>query len=107
MGLTYPSNKICPRCGTGGYVWYMDNSEFIAKCTNCGHYFRKDEFPLCVLDGETKTKQTNADRIRAMTDKELAKIIVCQDNRLGDDCFYGNCDECTLDWLKQEVADNE
>jgi ribosomal protein L32 len=50
MGLTYPSNKICPRCGTGGYVWYLDNSEYVAKCTNCGHYFRREDFPMCVLD---------------------------------------------------------
>ena len=24
MGLTYPSNKVCPRCGAAGYVWYAE-----------------------------------------------------------------------------------
>ena len=63
MGLTYPSNKICPQCKTGGYVWYLDNSEYVAKCTNCGHYFRKEDFPMCVLDGTPKPI-TNADSFR-------------------------------------------
>lgn len=74
MGLTYPSNKICPRCGTGGYVWYLDNSEYVAKCTNCGHYFRRKDFPLCVLD-EAPKPVTNADRIRAMSDEEMADLL--------------------------------
>ena len=54
--------------------------------------------------------QTNADRIRSMTDEELAKClsrIQCPDNRFrGDyDCsIFHNCGECWLDWLKQEVS---
>ncbi len=57
------------------------------------------------------TVQTNADRIRSMTDEELAEFI--------NDVFYTlatrpgmcdvcdndsvtNCRECWLDWLKQE-----
>lgn len=62
---------------------------------------------------EDKTKQTNADRIRAMTDEELAKWMA-----LNTDCYYckarkdGRCDNLTatpcgsvwLDWLKQEVS---
>lgn len=49
---------------------------------------------------------TNADRIRAMTDEELAKL--CQNSCCRaeyDDCptqFYDDCVECWLDWLKQE-----
>lgn len=48
---------------------------------------------------------TNADRIRAMTDEELAEIIECQDSRQWDECYQGDCKECLLDWLKQEVDD--
>lgn len=59
-------------------------------------------------------RRTNADRIRAMTDEELANLInriepkFCHD---GWDYMIG-CDEdkdcvmCWLDWLRQEV-DNE
>lgn len=94
MGLTYPSNKICPRCGTGGYVWYMDNTKYVAKCTNCGHYFRKEDFPMCVLD-RTGKSTTNADRIRSMTDEELAAWL--------EDRFQLPINGLWLNWLKQEA----
>lgn len=98
MGLTYPSNKICPRCGTGGYVWYLNNSEYVAKCTNCGYYFRKEDFPIYVLD-ETLKPITNADRIRAMSDEELAEWL---DN---NDSYFPTAYSRNrwLDWLKQEA----
>ena len=107
MGMTYPSNKVCPLCGTGGYVWYLDNSEYVAKCTNCGHYFRREDFPMCVLD-RTPNPFTNADRIRAMTDEKLAEFIGCDPmhdicpNNCHDD-LYRPCKVCVLDWLKQWV----
>ena len=53
-------------------------------------------------------KQTNADRIRAMSDTELAEWFerdpmrdICPNN-----CYETptkHCAECALDWLKQEV----
>lgn len=111
MGLTYPSNKICPRCGTGGYVWYLDNSEYVAKCTNCNHYFRREDFPMYVLD-EAPKPITNADRIRAMTDEELA-VWIAETSCCSDWCILRDaCDkkqehECCinvwLDWLREEV----
>ena len=45
---------------------------------------------------------TNADKIRSMTDEELAEWISC--NCVGDG--YGNGAEDWLDWLRQEVPDN-
>ena len=75
MGLTYKSNKVCPKCGIGGYIRYMDNSEFVAKCTNCNHYFRKDDFTMCVLDKDVVTSVTNAECIRSMTDEDMAMYI--------------------------------
>ncbi len=49
---------------------------------------------------------TNADKIRAMTDEEMTKFFVdlpdaCPPNKR---CF-GNCSDCWLDWLKQEVEE--
>ena len=115
MGLTYPSNKICPRCGTGGYVWYLDNSEYVAKCTNCGHYFRREDFPMCVLD-EAPKPITNADRIRAMTDEELAEYLslVALEGMNGAVSsrgvwtkheLAGGVIVSWLNWLKQEVKE--
>ena len=59
---------------------------------------------------------TNADRIRSMTDEELAEWL-CEHVDCGEGCpnFHGymctrDCGDCEvglLDWLKQEVADND
>ncbi len=54
----------------------------------------------------TEYKMTNADRIRAMSDEELAKII---EHELGcpvtGDCekMYKDCKACWLDWLQRPV----
>ena len=53
--------------------------------------------------------KTNADRIRAMTDEELAEKLSsfrCPQKW----CFPDdgkNCKSCWLDWLKQEAADKD
>jgi len=62
-----------------------------------------------------RTITTNADRIRAMSDEELANTLKdigmqCPDGHfVGDyDCFDGSgCASCWLDWLGQEVDDGE
>lgn len=53
---------------------------------------------------------TNADHMRAMTDKELADFIVKTQYRAGDYCPPTHkcapdkpCEKCWLEWLKQEV----
>lgn len=55
-----------------------------------------------------KHKQTNADRIRAMSDEELAEIITddwCEIVCSGTDylCRDGTCEQHVLKWLKQEA----
>lgn len=58
---------------------------------------------------------TNADRIRKMTDEELAKMVDMRVCRVvkpdGKDCpkgfYFGKCDECVLKWLKQEAQNND
>ena len=48
---------------------------------------------------------TNSDRIRAMTDEELAYLIRCGVCELigatQDHCETNTCVDCVLDWLKQ------
>lgn len=49
--------------------------------------------------------QTNADRIRSMTNEELVSVVMCPDSVTGEgtDCNqYHDCKECTLDWLQKE-----
>lgn len=53
----------------------------------------------------TEQPQTNADRIRSMTDEELALTVMCPADITGGDTKcdrYGNCRKCTLDWLQRE-----
>ena len=50
-------------------------------------------------------KQTNADRIRNMTDEEQAMAIMCPAEFTGSDkvCdFSHDCKDCTLAWLQKE-----
>ena len=55
-----------------------------------------------------QAKQTNGDRIRAMSNEELAMNMMCpNENGLGEiDCNKSdncNCYECSVKWLKREV----
>lgn len=94
----------------------------MAKCKNCKNFFRSFEdvkpFYWCekIADspyGETEREcsyykpQTNADRIRSMTDEELAISMMCP-NEMGlaeiecDKIDVCNCYECLLNWLGAE-----
>jgi hypothetical protein len=71
------------------------------------------DMAIAALEEQAQEKPlTNADRIRAMTDEELAELIAdgCCRNIDCPDEFYMedglNCHGCWLDWLKQEVSDN-
>lgn len=63
---------------------------------------------------ETKPK-TNADRIRNMTDAELAYFLTTRSDAC-EKCFFkrwcrkdpaGVCTECTLSWLRSPVEESE
>ena len=51
---------------------------------------------------------TNADRIRAMTDEELAEFLMKPTRIIPkyecEDC-ENDCTECVLEWLKEEADD--
>ena len=85
------------------------------NCKNCKNQ-------RCFLSGNnhemsfecsTYVGKTNADRIRGMSDEELAEFEIermccphgkhgCKENNLTCD----NCEQCWLDWMKQEVKDD-
>lgn len=85
-------------------------SEYI-NCKNCKDDCRcrgKNITPICV--SFTPVKTTNADRIRQMTDEELAEFF--QNTTFFDSCFiYKNecgkedypCSRRFLEWLKSPV----
>lgn len=100
----------------------------MAKCKNCKHlctlYNRtKESFKRCSLiddcpqedierNCEYYEPMTNADRIRSMTNEELARFIArnnfdcanyCEDARCGCSWGCGNKDkEIALQWLQRE-----
>ena len=71
---------------------------FPFECPVCGH--------------KTNMPQTKADKIRAMSDEELSKVIrepFC-DSRTYEECtvsYRGNCNQCVLDWLQQPAEAEE
>lgn len=74
------------------------------KCRRFGAcYFDNDD---CI--GFEPKAMTNADRIRSMTDEDLAEFLngknFCARNF---DCEKGKrpCKECNLDWLRTEVKE--
>lgn len=60
---------------------------------------------------DNDNKPTNADRIRNMSDEELAMAIMCPaeyDLSFNKECgcagdMNRNCQKCTLDWLQSEA----
>ena len=96
-------------------------------CGNCYYREYTPQFPPCedcLKDwrtigkksswvGAIWEKKTNADRIRAMSDEELAEFMEC--NVGCDDCRFFTicrsapqdrvCSEYWLDWLKEEVEE--
>ena len=72
-------------------------------------YALPDDYDFLV-QYEPPQPKTNADRIRSMTDEELAEFIAggfpkdaCRGRCGGDEGFP--CSECVLDWLKEEASE--
>lgn len=74
----------------------FDDSEEKVSC-NCKHNSNpRDNEPCCRCD----SKQTNADRIRNMSDEELAEFLVGFKNTFGEE--YEGEASC-MEWLQSEA----
>lgn len=58
-------------------------------------------------------RMTNGDRIRQMTDEELAEMLLlstcyfgCNKCKYHSNCIGKNCTQAALEWLKQEVSED-
>lgn len=81
------------------------NGSINSTC-NCQHNSNsRDNEPCCRCD----SRQTNADRIRNMSDEELADILFdnCFEVMHTDRCPVGTCKKCILEWLQSEVKAEE
>ena len=96
-----------------GWERKEENGGTMTDCRKCQRfsacYFDNDD---CI--GFVPKTLTNADRIRAMTDEELAEWMDCDYSglspwcRLQDECPHlgeeeVRCYDCMLEWLKKEV----
>ena len=60
----------------------------------------------CALNTPKEGIMKNGDAIRAMTDEQLAKWMNDHNfNCPPVSCTEGGCEECWLDWLKQEAEE--
>ena len=76
-------------------------------CDDC-HYGLEEKSPTKWEPAPHYTPDTNADRIRAMSDEELAKFLrwdVCSKIGNGNRMCNGWCDKCVIEWLKQPAEE--
>lgn len=83
----------------------------MAKCKNCKYFYKRPDITMftcaegkphednTVIDCENYAPMTRADKIRSMTDEELAKFIVNLENHFGEE--YEGEQSC-LSWLQKE-----
>lgn len=90
MNNTFP---VCKNCV------YHEIPIAEEPCVDCQIHFAKDRSKPHF---KSKSKPTNADKIRAMTDEELAEYLdgVCHDLW---QMFVKDPQKMWLDWLKQEI----
>ena len=88
--------------------------ENACRCPN-PYQFTGDKNDLEMVEFELVEDQepkTNADRIRAMSDQELASALMCP-NEMGIDeipCNHSDtldCFQCLLNWLRQTVREEK
>lgn len=103
----------CNKCGiVKGFIEEKGNQTGL-YCNKCGKWIKwlkKDEKRLFAHNN--KLKMTNADRIRSMTDDELAETLFgsCIERMGVEECSrhvetlkgIPDCKSCILDWLKAE-----
>jgi hypothetical protein len=112
---------VCPKCKRVHHLRYLIHNDglihkpYEIKCINCNSYFAKED--ILGSGEETAPKPiTNADRIREMSDVELAGWLegirlCCATDLCGRRCpfwevCYSNANEPKemLDWLKEEAT---
>ena len=81
--------RACPYRPRPNLMWELIADHLIAN----GVTFAKDNDVL-----------TNADRIRAMSDEELADKVVCPHTLNWDNC-ENDCHSCRLHWLQQPAEE--
>ena len=94
----------------------MNGCVYRTDTDRCGLFTTETVTSFCPVNWVEKCpcrKQSNADRIRSMTDEEMAKYYFDAFFYTTPYCFKPECtdddacEECLLNWLKQEAKDGE
>ena len=88
---------VCAVCEGRGFVSWANNTEDTCSTGS-------KTCPHCNGTGVLEVPMTNADRIRAMSDEELAMFLrwdICTKIRGDNRMCNGWCDERVAEWLKQ------
>lgn len=74
----------------------------LCKCPGCAVRGSEYDFASC----PSYEPMNHADRLRAMTDAELAEFLAeyrCTNK--APHCMEANCAQCWLEWLRQEAEE--
>lgn len=87
---------------------YAGRETEIARVHNNATYYLKCDCEEWSWPEETliPVSQTNANKIRQMTDDELAKIIMCPYHTEPHLCGRKECNDCCLEWLQKQSEEN-
>ena len=99
--------KTCPYCGGHGYINQFEDIE-----GGCRAW--ANECIACKGTGAILVPETNADRIRRMSDEELAEFLAEEQYRIADivfqQCGFGLEKQVIyarrLDWLQQPAEED-
>ncbi len=88
----------------GSYFEHANGKKVKDKPTAWKKYSPPEPYRVGAKNTHTEKPRTNADRIRSMTDEELAHFIINFDNLFGEE--YEGEQSC-LSWLQAESEDEE
>ena len=71
------------------------------NCGECGRRWYCEISPDDCNEWPDPVPQTNADRIRSMTDEELANFVHEGCPYIEEECTMKGCVKCILEWLQQ------
>ena len=97
--IRYSGEFICPKCGRHTALVFRADGTHQAHCMICDAYY----------DIEI-AKTTNADKLRSMSDEELAEYHAEKCGCPHDPIVFGcrmatiGCIGCWLDWLREEAG---
>ena len=82
---------------------------YFEKDGKCRKFSDDTVINYCVMGPCSEQKLSNADRIRSMSDEELAKWMlsagICTRDLSDVKCDGVSCKECRIDWLRQPVEE--